>query len=279
MKDIIIDTLLDIVKVIPFLFLAFLIIELFEHKFGNRSKRIIKSSGKYGPIFGSTLGLLPQCGFSSLATNLYITRIISLGTLISIYLSTSDEMLPILISEGHHTKEILIILVIKFICGLLFGFLIDIIFKKDNKHKEDYHLCEDENCDCDEGNIFKASLVHTIKVGSFILIITFILNILFYYVGEEFLGKILFKNTIYSPFISSLIGLIPNCGSSVIITEFYLNNVISLSTCIAGLLSNSGIALMILFRFNKDIKENLKIVGLVYFIGVFVGIVLEVFGL
>lgn len=279
MKDIIVDTLLDLVKIIPFLFLAFLIIELLEHKLEKKSKKIIKSSGKYGPIFGSILGLIPQCGFSSLATNLYITRIISLGTLVSIYLSTSDEMLPILISEGGHTKDILIILSIKLIVGLIFGFLIDIIFKKDKITKEDYHLCEDENCECEDGNIFKASLIHTIKVGTYILIISFVLNILFAYFGDELLGKILLKNTVFSPFISSLIGLIPNCGSSVIITEFYLNNVISLSTCIAGLLSNSGIALMILFKFNKNIKENFKIVALVYFIGVIVGVLLEVFGL
>lgn len=279
MKDIILDTIIDLLKLIPFLFIAFLIIELIEHKFEKKSKKIIESSGKYGPVLGSLLGLLPQCGFSALATNLYITRIISLGTLISIYLSTSDEMLPILISEGNHTEELLIILSIKFIIGFISGFIIDLICKKDYKQKEDTHICTDENCDCEHGNIFKASLIHTLKISIYIFVISFVLNIILDSFGEEMLSKVLLKGSIFSPFISSLIGLIPNCGSSVIITELYINNAISMSTCIAGLLSNSGIAIMILFKSNKNIKENLKILGIIYSIGVIAGIILEVFGL
>ena len=126
MKEVIIDTLLDTIKLIPFLFIAFLLIEYMEHKISNRSKKVITKSKKYGPVLGSLLGALPQCGFSVMATNLYITRIISLGTLISIYLSTSDEMLPILISEKVPINSILKIILIKVLLGIIYGIVIDI---------------------------------------------------------------------------------------------------------------------------------------------------------
>ena len=126
MKDIVIDTLIDGLKLIPFLFIAFLIIELIEHKLSNRNKDLITKTGKFGPMFGSILGMFPQCGFSVLATNLYVTRIVSLGTLISIYLSTSDEMLPILLSENVEISLIIKILLIKLFIGMVSGFIIDV---------------------------------------------------------------------------------------------------------------------------------------------------------
>ena len=135
-------TVLDTINLIPFLFIAFLIIEYVEHKLSNKSKKIISKSGKFGPILGSLLGLIPQCGFSVIATNLYVTKIISLGTLIAIYLSTSDEMLPILISQKAPFKIIISILCIKFIVGLIFGFIIDFIYRKNKKEKIKYDICE-----------------------------------------------------------------------------------------------------------------------------------------
>ena len=147
MKDIIIDTLIDTLKLVPFLFIAFLLIELFEHKFSKKSIKVVESSGKYGPILGSILGIIPQCGFSVMATNLYVTRLITLGTLISIYLSTSDEMLPILISEKLEFSLIIKILLIKLFIGMLVGFIIDKIFKV-KKEKKNYDICEEEHCHC-----------------------------------------------------------------------------------------------------------------------------------
>ena len=277
MKEIIIDTLIDAVKLIPFLFLAFLIIELIEHKFNKETKKIISKSGNFGPLIGSIMGLFPQCGFSVMATNLYTTRIITYGTLIAIYLSTSDEMLPIMLSNNTDIIIILQILSVKFLVGIIFGFLIDFIIKKKNrKIKLDYHICEDENCHCEKG-IVLSSLKHTFNIILFIIIITFILNIAIYYLGDETIEKIFMKNNIFGPFISSLIGLIPNCASSVIITELYLNGVISFGTTIAGLLTGSGVAILVLFKSNKDLKENFKILLTVYGIGSFIGILVEVF--
>lgn len=274
MLDIIIDTLLDTLKLLPFLFIAFLIIEIIEHKLSDKNKDIIKKSGKFGPVIGGILGAIPQCGFSVMATNLYVTRIVSIGTLISIYLSCSDEMLPILISEKASISIIISILLIKISIGTISGIIIDLLFRS-NKNKFDYEICNHEHCHCDKENILKSSLVHTLKISLFILIINFILNSLFHYGGENLLSNILLKNSIFSPFITSIIGLIPNCGASVLITELYLNNTITLGATISGLLAGSGVAILVLFKTNKNIKDSLKILLLVYSIGVISGIIID----
>lgn len=276
MEGIIIDTLLDTVKLVPFLFVAFLIIEYVEHKLSNKSETIIKKGGKFAPFLGSLLGLIPQCGFSVVATNLYITRIISLGTLIAIYLSTSDEMLPIMLSNQASYKVILSLLACKFIIGLIFGYLIDFIFRKKRKEDKIYDICEDEHCGCEESeSLIKSSLIHTSKTIIYILIITFIINILFHYIGSDYLSKILYKNSLIGPLITSLIGLIPNCGASIMITELYLNNTISFASTLSGLLTGSGVALIVLFKSNKSLKENLFILLTLYLIGSITGIILE----
>lgn len=275
MLDIILDTLLDTVKLLPFLFIAFLIIELIEHKLNNKNKKILTTSKKYGPILGSLLGVIPQCGFSVMATNLYTTRIITLGTLIAVYLSTSDEMLPILISQNTEPLTIIKILLIKVLFAIIYGIIIDaVISKTRKKEKENYHICDEEHCHCEDG-ILKPALKHTLNITIFILVMNFIINIIFTYIGEDFLSKIFLKDTIFGPFITSLIGLIPNCGASVVLTELYLNNAISMSSLISGLLTGSGTALIILFKGNKNIKENIFIVLLLYLLGAISGVIIE----
>ncbi len=278
MKDIIIDTFIDALKILPFLFITFLLLELLEHKLNNKTKNVISKSGKVGPIIGSLLGAIPQCGFSVVATNLYITRVISLGTLFSIYLSTSDEMLPIMLSQNVNFKTILMVILIKIITGMLFGFVIDLVIRKNNKNKYDYHICEEEHCHCDHG-IVKSSLKHTFNIIIFIIGVSFILNVIFLYCGNDLISKIFMKDTLFGPFWGSLVGLIPNCGASVILTEMFLKGAINLGTCIAGLLTGSGVALLVLFKSNKNIKENLCICLTLYLIGVLVGIFIEFVGI
>lgn len=275
MLEVIQDTLLDTIKLLPFLFVAFLIIEFIEHKLSNKQENIISKSGKLGPIVGALLGAVPQCGFSVLATNLYVTRIISLGSLISIYLSTSDELIPLMISHNAPLTKILSIVSIKVVIGIISGFLIDLFIRKTTK--SDFVLCEDEDCDCDH-SIIKSSLIHTLKIAFFIFIITFLINILFHFVDLSFLESALKNNKILTPFIASLIGLIPNCASSVMISELYLNNLISLGTTLSGLLTGSGVAIMVLVRKNKNISENLFIIGLIYIIGVIWGLLFNFIG-
>ena len=276
MKEIILDTILDSLKVLPFLFIAFLIIEFFEHKLSHKTENTIKKAGKFGPLIGSLLGALPQCGFSVLATNLYITRIISLGTLMAIYLSTSDEMLPILIAEKASLSSILLLVGLKVLIGLICGFIIDLIIRKEEP-KEHFDICEHDHCDCEHG-IFIPAIKHTLKTLIFIFIITFVLNFAFHYIGEDNIKHIFDKTNLFTPLIASLIGLIPNCGSSIILTELYIANILPLSSALAGLLTNSGVALLVLFKSNKNIKENTKIVGILYLISIITGLLLKIFG-
>ena len=276
MIDIILDTLVDSLKLLPFLFVAFLIIELIEHKLNKQTKKLVSKSGKVGPLIGSLLGLFPQCGFSVMATNLYVTRIITLGTLISIYLATSDEMLPIMLSQKIAFIEIVKLLGIKFICGIIWGFIIDLLLnKKSKKENINYEICDEDHCNCHEEGVIKSTLIHTLKTLLFIMLVSFLLNILLHFIGEDNLSKVFLKNSIFGPFISSLIGLIPNCGSSIVITELYLNGAISLGSAMAGLLTGSGVALLVLFKENKDIKENVTILSLLYGLGVISGIIIE----
>lgn len=279
MKEVILDTIVDSLKLIPFLLVAFLIIELLEHKLNNKTKNIITKSKKIGPIIGSLLGVIPQCGFSVMATNLYITRIITLGTLISIYLSTSDEMLIIMISEKVEISLILKILLIKIFFGIVYGLIIDKIINKKKKDKEtNYELCDKEHCDCNH-SILLSAIKHTLHITLFIFIITLIINTIFTLLGDNYLSKILLNNSILSPFITSLIGLIPNCAASVILTELYLNSTISLGALIGGLLTSSGSSLLVLIKNNKNQKENLSIILLLYTLGILSGIIIELISL
>lgn len=275
MIDIITETLIDGIKLLPFLFFTFIIMEYFEHKTNNKSGTLLKKATKCGPFLGSLLGAVPQCGFSVMATNFYAIRAISLGTLISIYLSTSDEMIPLLISKQVEVSLILNIIFIKIAVGMIFGFLIDLVLKK----KEAIHItdfCQESNCDCSH-SILKSSIVHTIQIFMFILIITLCLNIFFEVFGNETLSHILMRDSIFGPFITCLIGLIPNCAASVAITELYLNNAISFASLISGLLTGSGVSLAVLFKVNKNIRENIRILALLYSLGVLIGLFIQLF--
>ena len=257
--------------------------EYIEHKTKEKTKETIKKSGKFGPFFGALLGIVPQCGFSVSATNLYAATVITLGTLIAVYLSTSDEMLPIFLSEGVAIDVIIKILAIKLIIGMIAGFLIDFVIRIKNKGKEEekekiIDLCEKEHCHCEHG-IWKSALKHTVNIFIFIFIITLIINAAMHLIGEERIAGFMLNRPILGPIISGLIGLIPNCAASVIITQMYLESLISVGTMIAGLLVGAGVGLAVLFRTNKGIKNNIKIMILLYAIGVISGIALELIGL
>ncbi len=282
MLEILEHTIEDSIKLIPFLFLTYLLMEYIEHKTKEKTKETIKKSGKFGPFIGALLGIVPQCGFSVSATNLYAARVITLGTLIAVYLSTSDEMLPIFLSEGVAIDVIIKILVIKLVIGMIAGFLIDLVIRLKNKGKEDEEkiidLCEKEHCHCEHG-IVKSALKHTVNIFIFIFLITFVINLGIHFIGEETIAGFMLDRPILGPIISGLIGLIPNCASSVIITQMYLENIISVGTMIAGLLVGAGVGLAVLFRTNKGVKENIKITVLLYAIGVISGIILELIGI
>lgn len=276
--DIILDSLTDSVKLLPFLFVTYLAMEYLEHKAGDKMQAAIRKSGKGGPVIGSILGVFPQCGFSAAASNLYAGRIITLGTLVAIYLSTSDEMLPIMISENVGIIMIAKILAFKVIVGMLAGFVIDFVFRKQEKNMQIEHLCEQHHCHCEKG-IWKSALHHTVEIFFYILIISLVLNLVIELIGEEVLGNLILNRPVIGELIAGLVGLIPNCAASVIITQLYLKGVLNAGAMIAGLLAGSGVGILVLLRVNDDRKENLRIIGLVYVIGVAVGIVTELLGI
>lgn len=283
--DAITDTLLDAVKLLPFLFVTYLVMEYIEHKAGDRAERLVRKAGNFGPLIGGVLGVFPQCGFSAAASNLYAGRIITLGTLLSIFLSTSDEMLPIFISEQVPAVTIFKILGVKVLIGMAAGFLIDfLIRKKKHGRKQQEHLkieemCSHQNCRCGEGNIWKSALSHTLQIFLFIVLVSLALNLLIGALGEDRLSFILSGKPVLGPVLAGVVGLIPNCAASVVLTQLYLEGMLSAGSMIAGLLVGAGVGLLVLFRINDELKENVKIAALLYIIGALSGIIIEGAGL
>ena len=340
MLDVILDTLIDSVKLVPFLFLTYLAMEYLEHKAGESTVKMVRKAGKMGPLFGGVAGIMPQCGFSAAASNLYAGRVITLGTLIAIYLSTSDEMLPLLISSDEVSVAfILKILGAKAAIGAIAGFVIDLVIREQRVHHHDHahahaafahghnaigthsregnsahagsvktssvgvsaaesdghayddnghhdeddyaehdhinELCEHDHCHCEEDGIFLSAVKHTLQITFFIMVIGFVLNLILHFVGEDALANLILNRPVIGPVLAGIVGLIPNCAASVTITQLYISGVISLGAMMSGLLVGAGVGLLVLFRVNPDKKENLKIVGILYVIGVLTGIVIN----
>lgn len=265
----------DSILVIVVLFFTYLAMEYLEHHTGDKLQEKVSEAGKWGPVIGAVVGVVPQCGFSAAASNLYAGRVITIGTLISIYLSTSDEMLPVMLSAKAPVELIVSVLGMKVLIGMLAGFVIDLIFrKKAEEHTHIHDMCEEEHCECEKG-VFHSAVKHTIQVGMFVLLISFALNFLLEIVGEEVLAGFLLNRPILGPVLAGLVGFVPNCAASVVITELYLGGMIGMGSLMAGLLVGAGVGLLVLFRVNHHKKENFQIAGLLYLVGVFAGIMIE----
>ena len=277
--DAVTDALLDGIKLLPFLFITYLVMEYIEHKTSQKTEQILQKSGKWGSVLGGILGIVPQCGFSAAASNLYAGRIITLGTLFAVFLSTSDEMLPILISEQVHPMTIAKILGMKAAIGMIAGVAIDLWVrrKKDNAKEELRidHICDHQHCHCGEGMIIKSALSHTFQIFFFILLISCLLNLLISMIGEARIGEFLSARPILGPVLAGLVGLIPNCASSIALTQLYLEGMLGAGSMLAGLLSGTGVGLLVLFKVNDSLKENIQITCALYGIGVAVGILIE----
>lgn len=277
--DLIGDSLLDTLKLLPFLFLTYILMEYLEHRAGGSAEKFLKRSGQFGSVLGSALGILPQCGFSSAAAGLYSARVISIGTLIAVFLSTSDEMVPIFIVNGNLTLMIKVVAV-KFVIALVAGLAIDLILNVIYKKKgvtptpNIEELCERDNCHC-KHDILKSALVHTGKVTLFIFIFSFVFNFLVYFVGESNIALLILNKPVIANILAAIVGLIPNCASSVVISELFLDGMLSAGALISGLLVNSGVALAVLFRTNRPRKNTLAIVGILLAISIVAGIVID----
>ena len=315
-------TVEDSLFVIVAMFLTYLAMEYLEHRTGDRVQQLVQRAGRLGPVIGAVAGVVPQCGFSAAASNLYAGRVITMGTLIAIYLSTSDEMLPVMIASQAPAETILGILLVKLLVGMAAGFVIDLMLTgkyganqkhgqmkgqahksvhpsahesdhasvhepdhtsahesghvsaKVSGHASIHEMCEQEHCDCEKG-IFSSAVKHTVKVSVFLLLISFALNLVLELIGEDVLAGLLLDRPIVGPLVAGVVGFIPNCAASVVITELYLEGLISAGSMLAGLLVGAGVGLLVLFRVNRHRLENFKIAGILYLIGVLTGMIAE----
>ena len=277
-EEIFLHGLLETLKLLPFLFLTYLLMEFIEHKAGDRAEQFMKRAGIFAPTVGGLLGAVPQCGFSAAAANLYAGRVVSMGTVIAVFLSTSDEMLPILISGRVAVGSVALILAYKAVVGIIVGTAVDLVIRLLRGGSDSINIdaiCDEDNCHCERG-IWYSALHHTLTISAFVLAVTIMLNALVYFIGEENLGQIMYDKPLVSHLIAAVFGLIPNCAASVVLTKLCTEGLITVGTMIAGLCSGAGVGILVLFRVNKKIKENLIVVGVVVLAGLIFGMLADV---
>ena len=282
---------LDTLELVPFLLLTYLAMEAIEHSASAHVQAAVERSGKAGPVVGALLGALPQCGFSAMAATLYAGRVVTVGTLVAVILSTSDEMVPVFLAHQEPMGHMLAIMGAKVAVGLVVGLAVDAVLRARHRagdgHLHIHELCEREHCHCDEGDahghehghghgrwaIVRSALVHTVQVTFFIFVVTFVFGLVIECVGQDALGTLLANHPVRATFVSALVGLIPNCGASVAITELYLDGVLAVGPMIAGLLASGGVGLLVLWRTNADVRQNALVTVFIYAVSVLVGLV------
>lgn len=274
--DILIDGIKDTFQLFPYLLVSFIILEFLEKKLHDKNKEILQKRTKIGPLVGGILGGFPQCGFSTMAASLFSNHVITIGSVVAIFLATSDEMLFIMLSKKVDFFFILKIIGFKVLVGILVGFLVDLFYKSETGTELIHEECEKNHCNCSKDGIFLSGFKHALKIAGFLLIMNVVINVIISFIGEDSIQIFfLHQANIFSYFISSFIGLIPNCFSSIFITELYLSHFISIGVLLSGLLTGSGVGILVLFRSNKNLKENLLILSIIYFVGVFLGIIVD----
>lgn len=271
------------IGLLPFLLITYLIMEVIEDKIGEHAQGFVQASGKLGPVIGGVLGAFPQCGFSAAAASLYAGHVITRGTLIAIFLSTSDEMIPVMISQKAPVATIFSILGMKVVIGILGGIFVDVLLhiirKKPRHHMDIHHLCDHDHCHCEEGSPVKSAIRHTLQIFVFILLITFAFDFIIEIVGQESLSSFILNQPLLGSIVTGLVGLLPNCASSVVITQLYLDGAMSLGAMMSGLLVSAGVGLVVLYKSNDSIRENVELTGLLYIIGVGAGILIDLLGI
>ncbi len=268
-------TALDCLKLLPFLFLAYLLIEFIEHTAEEKTVAMVNRAGRLGPVIGSLLGVIPQCGFSAATANLYAGGLITRGTLLAVFLSTSDEMLPILLSNNAPLGFIAKLLGFKILAGILAGIIVDTVAKHFDfhHHRHIHDLCEQDDCKCEDGSILKSALIHTGKIFLFLFGIMLLIELAVESVGTERLAAFIFNRPVVGELLAGIIGLIPNCASSILLTTLYLQGGMSAGAMLSGLMVGSGVGILVLLRMNRNIRDNLVTIGLLYAFGVGFGMI------
>lgn len=278
--DVFLDAFLDSLKMLPFLFIAYLILEYIEHRSSTKLERLL-GSNKLGAVGGALLGCVPQCGFSVTAANLYAGRVITAGTLVAVFLSTSDEALPLMLAHPEAYPMMFALLGIKVGIAIIAGLLVDFVARqirrgsKGKTEQEKIHeMCK--NCHCEHG-ILVSALRHTVGIFLFIFVVLFVLNLCVEMIGEKQLASFLLTGSVFQPLVAGLIGFIPNCAASVLLTELYLAGSISFGSAVAGLCTSAGVGLAVLYKVNRSVKDNLMITATLYVVGVVSGMVIQLF--
>lgn len=265
--------------ILPFLYLTYLGMEFLERRAGEKTEQAIARAGRAGPVAGALLGALPQCGFSAAGATLYAGRIVSVGTLLAIFLSTSDEMLPLLISTGTSAGKILTILGVKVAVAVLAGLAIDAVSRLIHKdHGHEHHIgemCQSGRCHCDDRSLWLAALIHTLQIAASVFFISVALNFALELAGDQALTEFLSASPLLGCLLSAVVGLIPNCASSVAITQLYLSGVLSAGAMLSGLLVGAGVGVLVLLRVNRPVKDSLRVMGLLFAIGLAVGLLFD----
>ncbi len=269
---------LETLKVLPFLFLTYLLMEWLEHRAGARVEGAVAKAGKAGPFIGAVAGLLPQCGFSASAAGFFAGRVVTVGTLLAVFLATSDEMIAVFLGQGLSLRVILTVLVVKLVVAVLFGFAADLLLFKKQQGPRVKELCEEHGCHCEEG-ILRSALHHTGEIVVFILIINIILGAVLRFVEAERLATALGSLPVLSQCVAALVGLVPNCAASVAVATLYAQGVLSAGAMLAGLLTGTGTGLLVLFRANKNHGENVRLVLALFLVGLLVGCLVDYTGL
>ncbi|MEG0313919.1 MAG: putative manganese transporter [Erysipelotrichaceae bacterium] len=270
MEELLLDVTIDSIKALPILFLVYLLLEYLENKSSNElDKKIIKYQ-KHGPLVGSLIGCLPQCGFSMAASKLFSKHLITVGTLMAVFLSTSDEALVILLTQPDYYQTILSLIIIKILIGCSIGLLIDKFINTKIKIENNIILHEESKHE----NILLAAVKRTIKIFIFIFIINLLLSTAIMLIGEDNLAKILMNNTMFQPILAALVGIIPNCAASILLAQLFINETINFGSLVAGLCSGAGLGLVVLFKENKDYKQNIKILLSLLTISSIIGIII-----
>ena len=324
--DVLTESVIDTLKLIPFLFLTYLAMEALEHSASHHVRAAVEKSGKAGPVVGSILGALPQCGFSAMAATLYAGRVVTAGTLVAVILSTSDEMIPVFVAHQESPTRLFGILALKVIVGIIAGLLVDValrmLHRTGDGHPHIHELCERAHCHCEDVEdengsaeaeseaqaatagehddvarrahehahghdhhshglwpIVRSALVHTVQVTVFIFLVTFVFGLLIEGVGEDAIGELLAEHPVRATVIAALVGLIPNCGASVALTELFLDGTLAAGPMVAGLLVSGGVGLLVLWRTNADLRQNAAVTGVVYAVGVAVGLLVGATGM
>ncbi len=287
LKDAGIDALRDSLWSIPILLVAYFAMELLENSKRLNEDILRGYSRKAGPLLGGLLGVIPQCGISGAAATLFATGSVTVGTMLAVFFSTSDEMLPILLSaltdRSVSVKTVLWILGGKAFLGIALGYLADLLLKKVIRPGKDIQsFCQREHCHCEEEghpilSAFRSALMHTLKIAAMLIVVNLILNLAFAFIGVEKLSGSILAQPVIGVTLLALFGLIPNCSVSVILTRSYLSGIIGIGGLFAGLLSNAGIGLIVLFRSNRNRRENLIITASLFLLSAAVGMLLSCF--